>query len=466
MKPFKNIYIIIGFMLFALFFGASNLIYPAFLGIYSGSNLALAILGFCLTGVTLPLLGVVAVSYSNANNVEDFVKPVSRHYAIWFSIALYLSIGPFFAIPRTGAASFSIGVEPIFGSSIIVKIIYGLLFFGASYLLAIKPSKIADCIGKYLTPVLLSVIAILIIASFIKPAGHIGIPHNAASDISNSFKNIPFVAGLIQGYGTMDALASLAFAILVIDASKQHGAKNQKEVSILTLKSGLVASLLLAFIYIFIARIGATSQSLFDFSGGLFTISHVPIDGGNVLSQAATYYLGNLGHIVLSIAVFLACWSTATGLIAACAEYFHKLQPKISHVTWASLFTLIALGFYFGGLSELIKWSLPVLYLLYPLTIVIIFLALLDRKFHSQPIVYRLTIGFTAIPALYDALSTLSNMTGLFTLPNTVVTFFSKIVPLGQFSMGWIPFAIAGFMISFIISKINKNKTTITQSIK
>ena len=164
MKPVKNIYIIIGSMLFALFFGASNLIYPAFLGIYSGSNLVLAILGFCLTGVTLPLLGVVAVAYSGASDIEDFARPVSRHYALLFSIALYLSIGPFFAIPRTGATSFSIGIEPIFGDNLIAKVVYGLVFFGISYFLAIKPNKIADRIGKYLTPALLITIAILVVA--------------------------------------------------------------------------------------------------------------------------------------------------------------------------------------------------------------------------------------------------------------------------------------------------------------
>ena len=456
MKSFKNIYIIIGFMLFALFFGAGNLIYPAFLGIYSGSNLALAILGFCLTGVTLPLLGVVAVAYSGANDVEDITRPVSRHYALLFSIALYLSIGPFFAIPRTGATSFSVGIQPIFGDNIIAKVAYGLLFFGLSYFLAIKPSKIADRIGKVLTPALLIILAILVIASFIKPAGDIGTAYNAASDISNAFKDVPFVAGLIQGYGTMDALASLAFAIIVINASKQHGAKSQSEVALLTFKSGIIATLLLALIYIFVGRIGATSQNLFTFTNGQFMFDGVAIDGGNVLGQAAHFYLGNIGQIVLAAGIFLACLTTATGLITACAEYFHKLQPKISHVTWATLFTLIALLFYFGGLSELIKWSLPVLYLLYPLTVVIILLVLLAKYFNNSSIVYRLTIGFTVVPALYDALSTLAKMTELFTLPTPITNFFINIVPLGQFSMGWISFAGIGFIIGMLITKLKK----------
>ncbi|MCP9190342.1 branched-chain amino acid transport system II carrier protein [Streptococcus agalactiae] len=216
----KNTYIIIGLMLFALFFGAGNLIYPAYLGIYSGSNWAWAIIGFCLTGVTLPLLGVAAVAYSGATDVESFTKPVSKTYAIFFAVALYLSIGPLFAIPRTGATSFSVGIQPILGDSSLVKIIYGLIFFGISYFLAIRPSQIVDRIGKYLTPFLLTVISILIIASLIHPAAIVGTPHNASTNVSDAFKDLPFLAGLIQGYGTMDALASIAFAIIVIQASK------------------------------------------------------------------------------------------------------------------------------------------------------------------------------------------------------------------------------------------------------
>lgn len=454
----KNSYIVIGFMLFALFFGAGNLIYPAYLGIYSGSNLAWAIFGFCLTGVTLPLLGVVALANSGTSNVQELAAPVSKKYGILFSITLYLAIDPFFAIPRTGATSYAIGIAPIFDDNFLIKLLYGIFFFGLSYLLAIKPSKIADRIGKYLTPSLLLILAILVIASFLKPADSLGLPHNVGNDVSQAFSGLPFVAGLIQGYGTMDALASLAFAIIAILASKEFGATSQKEVASLTFKSGLIAAMLLALIYIFVGRIGATTQNLFQFSNGNFVLNGTSIDGGAVLSQASNYYLGTLGQVVLAAAIFLACLTTATGLITACAEYFHKLYPKFSHVVWATLFTLIATFFYFGGLSELIKWSLPVLYLLYPLTIVLIFLALLNRHIISNPIIYRTTIALTAIPAIYDALSTLSSMTKLFTLPMLITQFFTEIVPLGAYSLGWVSFAGIGFILSFAYSKCKHSK--------
>lgn len=448
-------------MLFALFFGSANLIYPAFLGIYSGSNWIPSIIGFCLTGVSLPLLGVMAVAKSGGDDVESLARPVSKWYAIFFSVALYLSIGPFFAIPRTGATSYSIGVAPILGNHFFIKVLYALLFFGLSYYLAMRPGKMVDRIGKILTPTLLIIIAIFVIASFLNPAGPLGKPHDIGNNTNNAFSSFPFIAGLIQGYGTLDALASLAFAIIVIDGVKGFGITKSKDITKITLKSGIIAISLLALIYIFIGHIGATSQSLFESKDGQFLLNGITIDGGHVLSKSSHYYLGAIGQIVLAIVIFLACLTTSTGLITACAEYFHKLLPQLSHPTWASIFTLISIFFYFGGLSEIIKWSVPVLYLLYPLTIVLILLVLSRKLFHNAPIVYQTTMALTAIPAIFDALTTLSEFTGLFKLPNTVTQFFTLTIPLGKYSMGWLPFAIIGFCIGYIILQFKTNKKLI-----
>ena len=448
----------IGLMLFALFFGAGNLIYPAFLGIYSGQQFWLAVLGFCLTAVTLPLLGVVAIAYTGTEDAETLMRPVSKRFALFFSMALYLSIGPFFAIPRTGATSYSIGVEPIFGSSFWVKVLYALVYFGLSYWLAIKPSKMVERIGKYITPALLTVLGILVLISFLRPAGDLGLPHNAGEGVSLAFADFPLVAGLIQGYGTMDALASLAFSIVVIHAVKGFGVEGNRSIAKVTILSGIIAVVLLAVIYIFVARIGATSQSLFDFDGQTFLMKYQAIDGGHVLSQASLYYLGDLGRAVLAVIVFLACLTTSTGLISACAEYFNKIWPRLSYVSWANIFTLIALSLYFIGLSDIIKWSVPVLYLLYPLTVVIIFLSLVHRLFAGDRRVYQVTMVFTALAALYDALSTFSAMTGAFTLPEAVVTFFSDKLPFGEFAMGWLPLAGIGFVLGYIWHLLSREK--------
>lgn len=450
-------YLVIGLMLFALFFGAGNLIYPAFLGTYAGQNLLLAIFAFCLTAVTLPLLGVVAIGFAGVDGADQLAQKVSKPYARIFTIILYLAIGPFFAIPRTGATSYAIAVLPFATDQLWTKALYALLFFGTSYLLAIKPSKLADNLGKYLTPLLLLVLGIIVVASYIHPAGGFQAAMNASSNVSDAFADHPFFAGLIQGYGTMDALAALAFSVIVINATKQFGAKSKVDIAKLTLGSGLVATSLLAIIYYLVARIGATSATLFQLNNGLYTYQGAAIDGSSILSQAATFYLGSFGQIALAVVIFLACLSTASGLISACANYFNQIIPKLSLEIWAALFTLIASFFYFGGLSELLKWSLPLLYLLYPLTIVLIALSLTENIFKPSHKTYQITIIFTSLAGLYDAFSTLSSLTGYFTLPSPLQGFFTEVIPLGNVAMSWISFAITGFILGKMLEHIKKS---------
>jgi LIVCS family branched-chain amino acid:cation transporter len=340
----------------------------------------------------------------------------------------------------------------------LVKVLYALVYFGLSYWLAIKPSKMVERIGKFITPALLAVLALLVVTSFLHPAGNLGFTHNAGEGVGLAFADAPLVAGLIQGYGTMDALASLAFSIVVIHAVRNFGVKENRDIARVTILSGVIAVALLAVIYLFVARIGATSQSLFEFDGQTFLLKGQVIDGGHILSQASLHYLGSLGRAVLAVIVFLACLTTSTGLISACAEYFHKICPRMSYVGWASLFTLIALSLYFIGLSEIIKWSVPVLYLLYPLTIVLIFLSLAHKTFARDKRVYQLTMVFTALAALYDALAAFSSMTGFFSLPKAVVTFFSETLPLGEFALGWLPLAGFGFVLGYIWHLFAKEK--------
>lgn len=454
LKNLKNPTVIVGFMLFSLFFGAGNLTFPAFLGLYSGEHFWQSIIGFCITGIGLPLLGVIAVAFSGHETPQALARPVSKWYALLFASILYLSIGPFFAIPRTGATSFSIGIEPIFGNSIFVKIVYATIFFGLSYLLAVKPSKIADYIGKYLTPILISVLTLLIIASFINPIGSLGQPRNASETINNAFRDAPFISGLIQGYGTMDALASLAFAILVINALKNHGISGKKQIAQHIVRAGFLACFLLSLVYVFIGHIGATSQRLFTLNRGIFEIYGTTVDGGHILNQSVAFYLGHLGQGVLSIVIFLACLTTSSGLITACSEFFHKIMPNISHMIWVNLFTLMSTFFYFGGLSEIIKWSTPFLYLLYPLTIALIFLVFTKQWFDNHSLVYQTTISLTFIAGFYDFAATLATMTGFFQMPSGISDFFTKAVPLGRYNMEWIVFALIGYLIGFLCHRL------------
>ncbi len=423
-------YLAIGMMLFALFFGAGNLIFPAALGQHAGSNVGWALLGFILTGVGLPLLGVAAMGYSSCKDVEELASRVHPIYGLLYTIALYLSIGPMFATPRTGTVAYEIAIKPFTeGLSMNMEPIFLALFFGVSLWLSISPHKLVNRIGNILTPALLLVILLLIIKSFITPLGGYAVPQPAYGDAPTAV-----LQGFLDGYNTMDALASVVFAILVIDFVRLSGATSRAVVTKTVMEVGAIAVGLLGIVYVFIANIGATSVERF----GLFDT------GAPVLSVSANYLFGDFGQIILAIIVLLACLSTSIGLITSCGTYFHKLTPKISYKLYVVIFSVAAFGLSMFGLKTIISAAIPVLMLLYPLTIVIILLALLNNVFGGRRCVYAWTMAFTMISAL---------MTGLETAgiaPAALEQLFVQYIPFQSAGMGWVSFAVLGFVVGLI----------------
>jgi len=423
-------YLAIGMMLFALFFGAGNLIFPAALGQHAGDNVGWALLGFVLTGVGLPLLGVVAMGYSSCKDVEELASRVHPIYGLLYTISLYLSIGPMFATPRTGTVAYEIAIKPFAdGLHMNMEPIFLALFFGISLWLSISPQKLVNRIGNILTPALLLVILLLIVKSFITPLGGYAVPQPSYGDAPTAV-----LQGFLDGYNTMDALASVVFAILVIDFVRLSGATSRAVITKTVMEVGAIAVGLLGIVYVFIANIGATSVERF----GLFET------GAPVLSVSANYLFGEFGQIILAIIVLLACLSTSIGLITSCGTYFHKLTPKISYKLYVVIFSLAAFGLSMFGLKTIISAAIPVLMLLYPLTIVIILLALLHNVFGGRRCVYVWTVAFTMISAL---------MTGLETAgiaPTALEQLFAQYIPFQSAGMGWVSFAVLGFVVGLI----------------
>ena len=310
-------YLAIGMMLFALFFGAGNLIFPAALGQHAGSNVGWALAGFVLTGVGLPLLGVMAMGYSGCKDVEELAGRVHPIYGLIYTVALYLSIGPMFATPRTGTVAYEIAIKPFLqGMTLDMQPLFLAIFFGISLWLSISPQKLVNRIGNVLTPALLLVILLLIIKSFVTPIGAYAVPQPAYATNGTAV-----LQGFLDGYNTMDALASVVFAILVIDFVRLTGATSRDIITKTVMEVGAIAVALLGIVYIFIANIGATSVERF----GLFDT------GAPVLTASADFLFGGTGQIILAIIVLLACLSTSIGLITSCSTYFHKLYSKISY---------------------------------------------------------------------------------------------------------------------------------------
>lgn len=368
------------------------MIFPAALGQHAGDNVGWALLGFVLTGVGLPLLGVVAMGYSSCKDVEELASRVHPIYGLLYTISLYLSIGPMFATPRTGTVAYEIAIKPFAdGLHMNMEPIFLALFFGISLWLSISPQKLVNRIGNILTPALLLVILLLIVKSFITPLGGYAVPQPSYGDAPTAV-----LQGFLDGYNTMDALASVVFAILVIDFVRLSGATSRAVITKTVMEVGAIAVGLLGIVYVFIANIGATSVERF----GLFET------GAPVLSVSANYLFGEFGQIILAIIVLLACLSTSIGLITSCGTYFHKLTPKISYKLYVVIFSLAAFGLSMFGLKTIISAAIPVLMLLYPLTIVIILLALLHNVFGGRRCVYVWTVAFTMISALMTGLET------------------------------------------------------------
>lgn len=434
---FKNT-LSIGLMLFALFFGAGNMIFPPLLGQAAGTHLWPAIIGFLITGVGLPLLGIAAVAL-NGGNFEELGARVHPIFGIIFTIILYLSIGPVFAIPRTGTVAFEIGVVPLLpkelaGNSLSL-FIYTVVFFGITLWLARNPSKLVDRIGKILTPALLLTIAILVVAAIFNPMGPLEEPAEA-------YSASPFFKGFIEGYLTLDALAALVFGIVVISAVKGFGVTSPKTIAITTIKSGAIAALGLMLVYLSLAYLGATSTSVVG------TVEN----GGQILSIASAHYYGIFGTILLGTAITLACLTTAIGLVSSCAEYFHKLWPKISYRTFIVIISIFSMLVANIGLTQLIKISLPVLMMIYPIAITLIFLTFVDRLFNSSRYVYVGGVLGAGIVSIIDGF-VFAGIAG-----DGIKEFLSSTLPLYSNGVGWIVPSLIGMAIGYALSLFKKQE--------
>ncbi|WP_348921691.1 branched-chain amino acid transport system II carrier protein [Enterococcus rotai] len=439
-------YLYVGSMLFGLFFGAGNLIFPVHMGQEAGANIFLANLGFLITGIGLPFLGVIAIGISKSNGLFDLATRVNRRYAVGFTVLLYLTIGPFFALPRLATTSFEIGLAPFVPSEQhkLILAIFSALFFLVAWAFSRKPSKLLGYVGKFLNPLFLFLLAILILFAFITPLGSI-----SSAAITDTYVANPFFKGFTEGYNTLDALASLAFGIIIVSTIRGMGVEKPNDIAKDTIKSGAISIVLMGIIYTLLSYMGTMSL-------GTFPLSE---NGGIALAQIANHYLGTLGSILLAFIVILACLKTAIGLITACSETFSELFPKGSYAFYIAAASILPCLFANVGLTNIIQFSVPVLMFLYPLAMTLIILVIISPLFHHRKEVYRMTTYVTLFAALLDALNSAPD----FIKSNTVVTSILKTaenyLPLFTIGMGWVVPAALGFLIGLIWTKVKKVET-------
>ena len=432
-------YILLASMLFGMFFGAGNLIFPVSMGQQAGSNLWPAAIGFCLTGVGLPLLGIAAMGISRSEGLLDMCSKVSRPYSYFFTCLLYLSIGPLFAIPRTATVSFSVGILPLIpeGSSSLVLCIFSALFFAIVLFFSLRPSGIMTWIGKILNPLFLLFLGILTVTALLNPMGSL-----ASAAPSGNYVSQSFFQGFLEGYNTLDALASLAFGIILINAIRELGVESPKDISSSTLKAGVLSTILMAAIYCILTVVGTQSQAVYGVSA----------DGGEALYLIGSHYFGTFGGVLLGITVTFACMKTAIGLITSCATTFVELFPKtLSYKAYAIVFCLFSFGIANFGLSRIIELSLPVLMFLYPLTITLILLCLFGHWFQYDRRVFLSVTAFTAAAAALDFLNALPAGAQELLHVNAISLVANKYLPFFGLGMGWVVPACIGLVIGLVL---------------
>lgn len=409
----------IGFMLFALFFGAGNLIYPPMLGLESGTSFWLAMAGFILTGVGLPIITVAAVALfrNNASELGENVHPLFGVIFIWI---IYLAIGPFFGIPRAANVAYEIGVLPMLSARSMTPgtlLFFTVIFFALAFWLSMNPAKLVDRIGQLLTPVLLLAIAVLSVGAFMKIDGPVTGP-------TGDYQTTPFFTGFIEGYLTMDAIGALAFGIVVVASVRQSGDLPRRELVLATLKAGLVSGAALTLVYGSLGWIGTRMGSAGSFE-----------NGGQILTAATQLVFGDIGAILLGIIVALACFTTSVGLIVACAQYFSK-SFGASYNMVAGIVTMASLLFANLGLNQIISISVPVLIAIYPIAIVLVMLAFLHQWIQGSVYVYRGVVILTALVSLYEGLAAFGLDLSVFQA--------IEMLPLFSIGLGWVLPAIIG----------------------
>lgn len=437
---FKD-YLFIGSMLFGLFFGAGNLIFPVQMGQLAGSNMLEATLGFIITAVGLPFLGIVAMGLARKDSMYELASKISPGYGMFYTIALYLTIGPFFAIPRTATVSFEAAFAPYLDKGILqlALFIFSALFFGFSLWFTLRPSGILTWVGKVLNPIFLVSLIGLVVFSILNPMGEVRkIP------VQETYQQGAFFRGFLEGYNTMDALAALAFGIIVISTIKNLGVTKPSSIARDTVIAGLFSTTLMAIIYASLVYVGATSQGIFGLSA----------NGGAALAIVSEHYFGAFGAVVLAVIITVACFKTAVGLLTAISEMFVTLFPnKFTYNQFVYLFTGISFGVANLGLQQIITLSIPVLMFLYPLAITLIFTAILSPLFKDKDIVYRMTTIFTIPFALLDFINALPEewKTGLNL--EQVSIWAKATVPLFSYGMSWLIPSFIGFVIGLILSR-------------
>jgi len=413
---------VIGFALFSMFFGAGNIIFPPYLGLGSGPEWIMGFICYYIADIGLAILAIFALlkNGGNLNNITDRIGRVPGEVMVALII---LCIGPFIALPRTGATTYEMFITPLFGQ--INPLIPLLIFFGIALVLTLKESAVVDIIGKFLTPLLFIGLIVLIIVGIINPVGEI-------SDTA-MLENVA-LEGINAGYQTMDVLAAMIFGIIIVKSVEDKGYKEKKIKYATARNASIIAGAGLLIVYCGLTYLGATASDIFNLN----------INRSELIVNITYGLLGETGTIVLGVVVTLACLTTAIALITSTADYFHDISKgKLNYKLIATVTALVSALLAMIGTDMIISIASPVLSLLYPGAMTLLALSFLKEKISDW------TLRFSVVGALAGSLLNLINSYGM------SVDFITKL-PLHSSGLEWIWFALVFGIIGTLTGKIRK----------
>lgn len=433
--------IVIGFALFAMFFGAGNLIFPPMLGYIYGDKWLLASIAFTIVGVGLTLIAVISMA-KRKGNIFTFTSLAGDKLSKAIILIIALCIGPLGAIPRTAATSFEMVESAGFNINILV---FTLIFFALSLFLSLSKNSVVDLIGKFLTPLLLISLLIMIIVGMLNPIGD-------TKNVDMALKTI-FSNSMLEGYNTMDTLAALAFTPIIVESIIKKGYKN--DLLKKTIEASLIAVIGLAFVYISLTFLGSSASKSID------TDSRV-----SLLNFISSSILGNKGKFVLLLAIIMACFTTSIGLISSISNIFvefSKNKLKYKPVAW--VIAIVSLLLSVLGVESIVRLTGPFLQFVYPLAILLVMFNLIGKN-SIDKLVIRNSFIVVTIVSLMDALISLIDI--LIDMFKIDFSFLSKIemllkniisiISLNIVDFPWIFPFIVTIIITIIYLKIVKNK--------
>jgi branched-chain amino acid transport system II carrier protein len=433
----KEQFFSVAIMLFGLFFGAGNLIFPPLLGKQAGGATFQSLLAFGITAVVFPILGVVAVA--KTKGLSNLASKVDKYFAIVFTTMIYMAIGPGLGIPRAGSLPFEMAVAPFLPENVslsLSRLVYTFVFFLVAYLVCLKPNKLVTRMGKFLTPALLVLITVMFVGVLFKNP-------NAVTSPVGDYATSSTVKGFLEGYNTMDTIAALNFGLVISLAVKSFKVEDEEKVIGYTVKVGLVAGSFLFVIYAMLAYIGMTTSGL---TGDVK-------NGAEILTTVSQYVFGKFGIVLLASIFTLACLTTCIGLITSISKFFETMtKEKVSYHKWIVFWTFLSFLVANFGLNTILKVSVPVLVAIYPVSIVLILLGLTEKYFGYNKFTYRLVCYTVTFISVVEALLSVK-------LNIPFVTELVSSLPFFSLSLGWVLPMVLAWLVG-MASKLVEGKVS------